>query len=150
MGKGSHFIDHVQPPDDVGIRFPDFHRLGGAFGYPVEASRHVFALFFKRPVIAVTQAGGIELDHLGAVGHHVAVFSHNAGRGTNPQELPVVHLAGGQLGHSQLPQEFPRLLVKTHDHPTVAFYLGIARIAVVGADKNPPAGNSWRAVGLVA
>src|SRR5439155_19411811 len=123
------FVHHVIDPDDVGV-------FGADFRFRFAGTDHVLRFVQVRSIVAIGHALGVEADHFAAAGHQVNAVALHAGRRKQAQTLPVVHLAGGELGNDELPEKSAGFFVETKQNAAVALMLRVARIFIVGADEN--------------
>src|SRR5207244_3275845 len=108
-------------------------------------------------VLAVEKSFRIRTDKLAAIVDVIKAVALHRGRRTDTLLGPVIDAAGGELIVDRLPQEFAIRLAEAHDDafiqrlvPGLVDVAGIARLLVIGADKDLAAGNDRSAVSLRA
>ena len=108
------------------------------------------ALVAVRPIVAVGHAVDVEAHGLTAVRDGVDPLALDGGRRADAGPGPVEVGIAFELGHHELPEQAPVLLVQAQEHAAVALVARVAGAVVVRADVHPAARNDGRRVRLRA
>src|SRR5262249_24974554 len=100
-----------------------------------------------RLALVVGVAVDVGTDDLAAIADVVEAGGPGPGAGADPLVGPVAGTADWQLIVNRLPEELAGLFVEAHHNALVALDFRVARVVVVGADKDLAPGNSRPAVG---
>jgi len=73
---------------------------------------HINSLLPVRAIVAVGQALYVEAEHFAAAGDNIHTVPDHRRRREQAEALPVVDLAGLELGDDQLPEKLTALFVE--------------------------------------
>ena len=141
--KDAQFIHHVVFPYNVGVVRADF---GGG----IARAGDVLGFVHERPLVAFGHAPGAQAHDFTTAGDDIDAVAFDVWGREQAEIFPIVDFARRQFGNDQLPEKSAGLFIETHQDAAVALVLRIARVLVVGADKNFPAGDDDVAVALRA